>query len=45
MVSKDKLTPYEKNEIIENDINTSQILSTFFQCIVSNLKIAEASVR
>ena len=30
----------EKDEIVESDINTPQILNTCFSSIVSNLKIA-----
>ena len=41
IVSRAKLTLIEEDEIIESDINTTQILNTFFSNIVSNLKIAE----
>ena len=41
IVSREKLTLIEEYEIVESDINTAQILNTFFSNIVSNLKIAE----
>ena len=41
IVSRDKLTLIEEDEIVESDINTAQILNTFFSNIVSILKIAE----
>ena len=41
IVSREKLTLMEEDEIVENDINTAQILNTFFSNFVSNLKIAE----
>ena len=37
IVSKEELTLIEDNEIVESDINTAQILNTFYN-IVSNLK-------
>ena len=41
IVSREKVTLIEEDEIIESDINTAQILNTSFSNIVSNLKIAE----
>ena len=41
LVSRDKLTLIEEDEIVESDINIAQILNTFFFIIESNLKIAE----
>ena len=41
IVSREKVTLIEENEIVESDVNTAQILDTFFSNIVSNLKIAE----
>ena len=42
IVSTEKLTLIEDDEIVESDINTVlQILNTFFSNIVSNLKISE----
>ena len=41
IVSRQKLTLIEEDENVESNINTSQILNTFFSNIVSNLKIAE----
>ena len=41
IVSREKLTLIEDDKIIESDINTPQILNTFFSNIVSNFKIAE----
>ena len=41
IVSREKVTLIEEDEIVESDINTAQILNTFFSNIVSNLKIAE----
>ena len=41
IVSREKLTLIEEYEFVESDINTAQILNTFFSNIVSNLKIAE----
>ena len=38
---REKVTLIEEDEILESDINTAQILNTFFFNIVSNLKIAE----
>ena len=40
-MSREKVNLIEEDEIIESDINTAQILNTFFSNIVSNLKIAE----
>ena len=40
-MSRGKLTLIEEDEIVENDINTTQILNILFSNIVSNLKIAE----
>ena len=40
-MSREKVTLIEEDEIVESDINTAQILNTFFSNIVSNLKIAE----
>ena len=41
IVSREKVTLIEEDEIVESDVNTAQILDTFFSNIVSNLKIAE----
>ena len=41
IVSREKVTLIEEDEIIESDINTARILNTSFSNIVSNLKIAE----
>ena len=41
IASREKVTLTEEDEIVEGDINTAQILKTFFSNIVSNLKIAE----
>ena len=41
IVSREKITLIEEDEIVESDSNTAQILNTFFSNIVSNLKIAE----
>ena len=41
IVSREKVTLIEEDEIVESDINTAQILNTFFSNIVSKLKIAE----
>ena len=41
IVSREKLTLIEEYEIVKSDINTAQILNTFFSNSVSNLKIAE----
>ena len=41
IVSREKVTLIEEDEIVESDINTAQILNTSFSNIVSNLKIAE----
>ena len=41
IASREKVTLTEEDEIVESDINTAQILNTFFSNIVSNLKIAE----
>ena len=41
IVSREKITLIEEDEIVESDSNTGQILNTFFSNIVSNLKIAE----
>ena len=40
VVSKEKITLIEKDKIVSN-INTVQILNTFFLNAISNLKIAE----
>ena len=40
-MSREKVTLIEEDEIVESDINTAQILNTFFSIIVSNLKISE----
>ena len=36
MVSREKVTLIEEDEIVESDITTAQILNTFFSNIVSN---------
>ena len=41
VVSRDKVTLIEQDEIVESDMNTTQILNNLFPNIVSNLKIAE----
>lgn len=41
VVSKEKITLIEKDKIVESNINTVQILNTFFLNAISNLKIAE----
>ena len=41
IVSREKVTLIEEDEIVESDINTAQILNTFFSNIISNLKIIE----
>ena len=41
IMSREKVTLIEEDEIVEGDINTAQILNTSFSNIVSNLKIAE----
>ena len=41
MVSREKVTLIEQDEIVESDITTAQILNTFFSNIVSNHKMAE----
>ena len=41
ILSREKVTLIEEDEIIEGDLNTTQILNTFFSNIVSDLKIAE----
>ena len=41
IVSREKPTLIEEDQIVESDINTAQILKTFFSNIVSNIKIAE----
>ena len=41
IVSREKLALIEEDEVVESDINTAQILNTFFSNIVSNLKIAQ----
>ena len=41
IMSREKVTLIEEDEIVESDINTAQILNTSFSNIVSNLKIAE----
>ena len=41
VVSKEKITLIEKDKIFESNINTVQILNTFFLNAISNLKIAE----
>ena len=41
IVSKEKITLIEKDKIVESNINTVQILNTFFLNAISNLKIAE----
>ena len=41
IVSREKITLIEEDEIVESDSNTAQILNTFFSNIVSNLKIAK----
>ena len=41
IVSREKVTLIEEDEIVESDFNTAQILNTFFSIIVSNLKISE----
>ena len=41
VVSREKITLIEEDEIVESDSNTAQTLNTFFSNIVSNLKIAE----
>ena len=40
-MSREKVALTEEDRIVESDINTAQILNTFFSNIVSNLKIAE----
>ena len=40
-MSREKVTLIEEDEIVESDINTAQILNTFFSNIISNLKIIE----
>ena len=41
IMSREKVTLIEEDEIVESDINTAQILNTFFSNIISNLKIIE----
>ena len=41
IVSRETLTLTEEDEIIGSDINTAQILNTFFSSVVNNFKIAE----
>ena len=41
IVSREKVSFIEEDEIFESDINTAQTLNTVFSNIVSNLKIAE----
>lgn len=41
VVSKEKIILIEKDKIVESNINTVQILNTFFLNAISNLKIAE----
>ena len=41
IVSREKSTLIETDEIVESHINGAQILSNFFSNIVSNLKTAE----
>ena len=41
VVSKEKITLIEKDKIVESNINTVQILNTFFLNAISNLKTAE----
>ena len=41
IMSREKVTLTEEDEIVESDINTAQILNTFFSNIISNLKIIE----
>ena len=41
IVSREKITLIQEDEIVESDINTVQILNTSFFDIVSNLKITE----
>ena len=41
IVSREKLALIEEDQIVESDINTVQILNTFFSNIVNHLKIAE----
>ena len=41
VVSKEKITLIEKDKIFESNINTVQILNTFFLNAISNLKTAE----
>ena len=40
LFSREKLTLIEEDEIVESDINTVQILNSFFSNIISNLIIA-----
>ena len=39
IVSREKITLTEEDEIIENDSNTAQILNTFLSNIASNCRI------
>ena len=41
IVSGEKVTLIEEDGIVERDINTAQILNTFFSNMVNNLKIAK----
>ena len=41
IVSREKITLIEEDEIVESDSNTAQILNTFFSNVVSNLNIAK----